>query len=604
MTMARLKVLHLGKVTRALVITSTAAAFVIATNLGCQASTEQITGKVTGLFIDSPNPQIQITSSVSTRNIPINTQTNVTVKQNRGGSTKSDIGVLDLGDIVSVSLQPDGVASTISMSMKSITGSVTSMTSDAGGAHSLTLNYGSVYSVDSSAEVSIAGRQIGISDLSLGQKVRLRLGALKGNAYAVDVVGPGNAFREPVNTVASGQPVIFSCQSDIAGPMRAGQVIHFLMHGTPQKQAAVDISKIGVHLDLEETSQGIYTGIFNIPAEVNAKDANIIGSLSDSLGSNTVTLADKHTLTIDNGAPVITAASPIDNSETTTSRPQIYAIIGDGDGVGINETSVRLQIDGVDDTRLASLTPHFISYQPPLGLAPGQHLVSLVASDIAGNRTEKSWTFSVRRTPAVAPSFTSDRSGGLVVLKSGQSVVLKLIAGSGGSAFATYANMNIPLNETSAGQYVGRLTATAGASNVLAPVTAHYTGSDHNDLTINLPQEVQIMAGAPEEPQIEAPRPGQHIGKSIVVAGKTTPGCTVEISIGYAGKAYSLMPLTGLAAQTKVVADQDGRWSTETLALSSPTLVENASKTKFTVSATSVDNVGQKSRAVKVVVLN
>jgi hypothetical protein len=273
----------------------------------------------------------------------------------------------------------------------------------------------------------------------------------------------------------------------------------------------------------------------------------------------------------------------------------------DGWGSGVDITSTRLLIDGIDVTKNAVVTPHFVTYQPSNGLPPGRHTAQLAVGDNAGNHASQSWAFLCDGLrPAM--SFTSNRRSRYVALKSGESLDLTLRAQPGGTAFATVAAARIPLNETAPGIYTGRIECAAGVNVQNATVTAHFTGADHANTIANLSQTVSIGSTKPMPPQISSPLEGQQIGANLQIAGLSSPDSTVDICIGYTSKALGIIDITGTAAQTQAVADNNGRWETDKISLATPGLV-SPHNTGLTITATSVDALGQRSPASSVRVL-
>jgi hypothetical protein len=97
----------------------------------------------------------------------------------------------------------------------------------------------------------------------------------------------------------------------------------------------------------------------------------------------------------DNTLPVISNEQPIDMSTTNNSRPLIGAEYSDESG--INVSSVRIEVDGVDVTLDATITESGIAYTPTVPLTDGNHTVFLEVRDNSSNSNlaTASWTFIV-----------------------------------------------------------------------------------------------------------------------------------------------------------------------------------------------------------------
>lgn len=102
-------------------------------------------------------------------------------------------------------------------------------------------------------------------------------------------------------------------------------------------------------------------------------------------------------------APVITAPTPADGALLKIARPLISAGYQDeANGSGINATSVRLSVDGVDVTASATVSANGVSYLPAADLPFGEHQVVLAVSDRAANTASLVWRF---RTDTIPPEF-------------------------------------------------------------------------------------------------------------------------------------------------------------------------------------------------------
>jgi sugar lactone lactonase YvrE len=75
-------------------------------------------------------------------------------------------------------------------------------------------------------------------------------------------------------------------------------------------------------------------------------------------------------------------------------------------GSGINQSLVKVLVDGADKTSLATITGESASYTPESNLAAGTHNAKIVAADNAGNVSTQEWIFTVQ-----APKLSWTRTG-------------------------------------------------------------------------------------------------------------------------------------------------------------------------------------------------
>lgn len=119
-------------------------------------------------------------------------------------------------------------------------------------------------------------------------------------------------------------------------------------------------------------------------------------------GTNIVTVpvdpSNPYQVTISDGdilGPIITALYPADGAilEETNTKPGIRAEFEDESG--IDTDSVRLLLNGVDVISGATVQADSVSYVPDEDISKGTHIVTVEVSDILGNKTAKTWTFTI-----------------------------------------------------------------------------------------------------------------------------------------------------------------------------------------------------------------
>lgn len=94
-----------------------------------------------------------------------------------------------------------------------------------------------------------------------------------------------------------------------------------------------------------------------------------------------------------NSPIVVDSVLPKDGGKTYTTKPIITATF-----VGKNDTdveSIELLVDGQSVTQYTTRSKYGVNYTPAEDLSYGTHNVSLMVSDVAEQRTIKSWSFTV-----------------------------------------------------------------------------------------------------------------------------------------------------------------------------------------------------------------
>jgi parallel beta-helix repeat protein len=100
---------------------------------------------------------------------------------------------------------------------------------------------------------------------------------------------------------------------------------------------------------------------------------------------------------VDTTPPEITNIQPPNGSVTNNNTIAITADYYDL--WGVNTSSVILEVDSINVTSSAVITPTGVSYMPSSALSDGQHNVTLYVSDNISNHVAVSWSFDVDTTP-------------------------------------------------------------------------------------------------------------------------------------------------------------------------------------------------------------
>jgi len=221
-------------------------------------------------------------------------------------------------------------------------------------------------------------------------------------AAAVDGTGDGNR-----STVAGGVMRIDNTAPAVqfSGPadpearlpeLRLG--LHDAASGIERVQVTVDGLPITVRLDRGEVRfqppQPLQDGLHLIAWQV----ADAAGNRTD--GQEVIAVRDGTAPTIDDVGP----------AGQTTADAQLRARVLDT-GAGVAPDGVRIAVDGLDMTAVATFADGYLRLRHPLGWAPGEHAVQVVAHDRSGNRAQASWAFSVPPpppAPAPAPAAPSE----------------------------------------------------------------------------------------------------------------------------------------------------------------------------------------------------
>lgn len=213
--------------------------------------------------------------------------------------------------------------------------------------------------------------------------------------------------------------------------------------------------------------------------------------------------------------PTISTLRPVDHSFTGSRRPTVSAAYSDN-GAGVNLSTVKMAIDGVDRTAGANVSAGAVTFTPGADLAEGEHHVALEVRDHAGNASTAAWAFVVDTTPP-AVSFASP-AGDLLVQDPTVEVSITFDETASGVRADTFHLLVDGADATASCRKSGHeafcLTAPlASGTHSLTAAVADWVGNqgsgsrsfllhvDHQapQLTIDAPQEGAVSA----QPQVE-----------------------------------------------------------------------------------------------------
>jgi parallel beta-helix repeat protein len=103
--------------------------------------------------------------------------------------------------------------------------------------------------------------------------------------------------------------------------------------------------------------------------------------------------------TVDTTPPSITNKLPAYDSVTSDNMTTINASYSDDSGIDLG--SVKMLVNGNDETSNATVTPNNITYIPMTPLADGPYIVDIEVTDLAGWNTAQWWPFTVDAIPPV-----------------------------------------------------------------------------------------------------------------------------------------------------------------------------------------------------------
>lgn len=578
------------------------------------AGNTTLNGEVTGVYTNTTPTQLTVRVGGVNTTVPLGASTVILRSEDNQPATAQSLADIKPGDQVSVQRGKDGTATVVTATFGQVKGTLVSIAQPANGPAALTLDSGRTITLAGDAPITFAGRTVSLSDIKPYETVVVRTNPANNLGYGVAVSTAANPNPTPPGpapapvfapVIPPGDPnaailngnvssvEVTSFTDDARRPLRAGDVLHTTLSGTPYGKATFFIPGVVEAVPMTELARGLYVGSYTVAKNAAARDAAVIGKLV--VGSvQTPLIQASGLLSIDSQPPRITDFGPAPNAGVESVRPVIYAAFSDGPGSGVNPAAVRLRVDGRDVTADAKTTGSLLAYRLSAPLATGSHAVSITVTDRAGNTAASSWSFPVS-PGSLIQSFTTNEPSGQAV-GAGSTVVFTLLAAPGGKASASIVSLaKIALKETDPGVYVGEYTVRAGDTLENAPVFARYTGRDGTTVLQNLAADLTLAAGSPPAPRLVEPKDSDYIDGAapLVVRGRGLPNSAVRVTVSYTSTAPGgILPVTGQSGTRDVQVGKDGMWETEGIPLQAKPLLAANRSTVFTITAVQLDASG------------
>ncbi len=338
-------------------------------------------GTVEAVDVLSDPPTLTLEYNGGVKTIKIGTNAAIDVEDvNVNVTSPGELGDVRPGDFARVEMRKDGHVERVIDEFGSRNGHIVAIAGN-----QFVLDDGQVISPARTAEISLNGKAAGFSDLQPHDAVSVR--------YNVET----NEVREilasrKIVTVAQ-RVTIDSVETDASRPLRAGDTIHVTVHGTPGAAATFDIGSDVANQAMQQRAPGVYDGSYIIPRGANFDDDALIGRLAS--GPDVAHAAAPQTISASSTPPGIADFAPDAGSTVNNNRPAVYASFA-ADAVPVNPSSAMLWVDGRDVTSECVRTSQFIQYMPTYEYPNGSVRVTVRVSDLAGNTTTKSWTFTIR----------------------------------------------------------------------------------------------------------------------------------------------------------------------------------------------------------------
>lgn len=167
------------------------------------------------------------------------------------------------------------------------------------------------------------------------------------------------------------------------------------VHGTTQSQSRIDAFLNNSVIPTFFTPDGAFALILDL---LHNTQNSLIGFTTAHNGQGLTSAPAEFTIIQDNIPPVISSLQPVNGSFLNTRTPPIRADFSDNFS-GIDRTRVKIQLDGIDVTLQAQVTPGGFTLHPSNSLTEVLRTISVTIFDRAGNSTSASSSFTIDVTP-------------------------------------------------------------------------------------------------------------------------------------------------------------------------------------------------------------
>jgi hypothetical protein len=347
----------------------------------------QIVGTVTAVDLNSAPESITVSRSGSVRSIAINSDAKIllqdTISRSSAEATLADVRA---GDAVSVYVTHDGKVDQLIDRYASRTGTVAAVSASA-----IVLRDGHVITPDRGTEITLNGTPANIGDALVGDTIVVRANPDSGEKRQIILSRAAAATPQP----AIGAVAITAFTVDATNALRAGDRFNVTLTGSPGGKATFDIGAYVEGLPMRESQPGTYRADYTIPPNVNFGQVALYGHLELN-GTQAPRVQAPSLIAVSTTPPTITDFAPPAGQTVNNTTPSIFATFNSPTNVGINPSTVTINVNGLDVTASAYRTGGFITYSPTVPLGDGTVNVRVSVADAAGNTAARAWSFTIR----------------------------------------------------------------------------------------------------------------------------------------------------------------------------------------------------------------
>lgn len=354
------------------------------------AQSHTLQGTVNRVDLSAGASAVYVDSDQQEYRIAVSPDTKIQYRETRGNiAGTGSIAQVRPGDTLIAVLDQSGTLVSIADIFTGYTGTVASVN----GLSMVLTNGRVVDGAKDSTAVSLDGQSGSFADLRAGDMVTVRADPKTGKVRDVVALSQANPGSAATATPQAGDLRIDAVTDNADRAFRAGQELHVGATGSRGAIVSFDIGDLVGGIPMPEAQPGRYEGTYDVQVGTNFINAPII--VRAAHGSLQTQAVAENPLTIITTPPSIREAAPASGAVVNNVRPSLYVTFATLGDRGMDASSLRLWIDGVEVSAAATRTPEFISYLPQSDLEPGTVWVRLRGFDTAGNPLEYKWSFVI-----------------------------------------------------------------------------------------------------------------------------------------------------------------------------------------------------------------
>ena len=496
---------------------------------------------------------------------------------------------LEPGDQLRVTLDATGKATAIVARFAQVKGVAAAIANN-----KLLLQDGSLYQLQPDIRImNTEGIVVPLSQVSNGVAVTLDLTPDTTNVWRITV--PVQVVAPPIEVPIEHLPQIFTVAAvGYTKALKAGDILTIQVTGDPKaERVTASVGDIIRDVVLTETAPGTYTRKITITANTNAAAADIVAILQLG-GKKSAAVKSVQPIIIDTRAPSFNVLIPGDGTQLLDRNPTLEAAYADPGGSGIDTKSIKMLVNGIDVSKLATITDTRVSYKAKT-LAIGLVTVRIELADLAGNPATAEWKMTITEAPAAVNQYV--KHDVTAPLMAGQKLNLRAKLARTPFKLEWYLGNKIistlMSKDATSGEY--RVTYTIDATDALGEnsisLRMYSNARDSQVLFSTTPVTLVVQ---PKEFAITSPVDKAKPPVPFVIKGVATPGSQVRVTVIYYGQL--LVALQGEIYKAILTTDAQGVWKTDTISVDT-LLVEPKS---YSVLAELLDAKGVVTKSVKI----